>query len=199
MDLVKRFRIDQTYSISSFERHNEFKISLLNLFKTINHSSKMIDNYYTEKITKYDWPEKNNSDREWVKLIAPALCEKLIPMINKNGFDQFDITSIWFQQYHRGDSHGWHIHSDNLAGIYFLELPSTVPPTQFVNPINLKSIINTEVKEGDVLLFPSNIIHRAPLMTTDERRTIISFNVKLGNLCNWVLDNLNNPSKKREY
>jgi hypothetical protein len=34
-----------------------------------------------------------------------------------------------------------------------------------------------DIKEGDVLIFPSNLVHRAPKIKNNLRKTIISFNI----------------------
>ena len=38
-------------------------------------------------------------------------------------------------------------------------------------------VFNPKVKEGDLFIFPSFILHEAPINTSDEPRTIISFNL----------------------
>jgi len=38
-------------------------------------------------------------------------------------------------------------------------------------------VISVDVKEGDILIFPSMIIHRAPEVINDSRKTIISWNL----------------------
>ena len=35
-----------------------------------------------------------------------------------------------------------------------------------------------KVKEGDMILFPSSLLHEAPLNKSDKRRTIISYNIR---------------------
>jgi hypothetical protein len=57
-----------------------------------------------------------------------------------------------------------------------LDLPEGSPKTQLLNPINQDEIIEMDVKEGDVLTFPSFILHRAPRVDSDVVKTIISWN-----------------------
>ena len=40
-----------------------------------------------------------------------------------------------------------------------------------------KIVFDTELVEGDLYLFPSNILHRSPPNNTNKQKSIISFNV----------------------
>ena len=75
-----------------------------------------------------------------------------------------------------GDIHGWHAHSDNFTGVYYLDLPTNAPKTQIINSFTQDNILTPEVEEGDLLMFPSYVIHRAPKITENINKTIISFN-----------------------
>jgi hypothetical protein len=93
------------------------------------------------------------------------------------------IDKIWFQQYVNGNTHGWHTHGNNFTGVYYLELPNDAPKTQLVNPFSQTEIFEPDVKEGKIIIFPSYVIHRAPLVSNQNlRKTIISFNVDFENI-----------------
>ena len=95
--------------------------------------------------------------------------------MNKVGLKGVQIKDLWFQQYTKGDTHGWHVHGENFTGVYYLELGQTSPKTELIEPLS-KRKITVEASEGDVVIFPSVYIHRAPKVQSDERKTIISFN-----------------------
>ena len=59
--------------------------------------------------------------------------------------------------------------------MFYIDLPYNEVATQLYDPIN-KTIIKPKVKEGDLLTFPANILHRSPKNITDKIKTIISFN-----------------------
>ncbi len=80
------------------------------------------------------------------------------------------IELFWFQQYIQGSKFGWHQHSGHWAFVYFVELPEPDEATEFLNYGILK------VKEGDILCFPTFLVHRAPEITSNLRKTIISTN-----------------------
>jgi hypothetical protein len=61
--------------------------------------------------------------------------------------------------------------------VYYLELPTDGPKTVFKNPFNSEEIIYPDVKEGDILTFPSILEHCSPSNNSTHRKTIISFNI----------------------
>ena len=98
------------------------------------------------------------------------------------------LDAIWYQQYVENSSHGWHIHDGQFTGVYYLELPKSSPKTEFIHPFS-NNIDRVRAKEGDVIFFPSHVIHRAPT-NNKERKTIISYNFNL--LDRITKDNLEN-------
>jgi hypothetical protein len=85
------------------------------------------------------------------------------------------ISNGWFQQYTNNDFHDWHLHNEvNYTNVYYLELPDKDEKTQIYNILD-NTIIDIDIKEGDLVTFPSHLIHRSkPLQS--KRKTIISFN-----------------------
>ena len=78
-----------------------------------------------------------------------------------------------FQQYEKNSKHGWHIHGRNYTGVYYLQFDGTAK-TQVWN----NEIMNLNCEEGDIVMFPSFMIHRAPPVQNDKTKTIISFNIE---------------------
>ena len=76
------------------------------------------------------------------------------------------------------------------TGNAYLELPENSPKTELVNCFNQKEIITPDTREGNILIFPSFVIHRAPILKTECRKTIISFNIDFENISIDVLNNL---------
>ena len=164
------------YTIEKFKHHNEIKDNLLNLIeKAENDNFVDMKEYYGDNITKLDWRDSSNMDREWVQYFLPFFSKYLSAEANQKRFFEVRLPKIWFQQYQKGGKHGWHVHGDNYAGVYYLDLPQEVPKTQLL--LEDGRVITPEVEEGDILLFPSSLIHKAPENETDIQKTIISFNV----------------------
>ena len=165
---------------NSFTKHSLLKEKLLKLIDSSNAES-LIDTQGYDKISKVDWDQRNDWYRKWVQLLLPELQEYFNLEIKKLGISNVKVSALWFQQYLKNDRHGWHIHGDTFTGVYYLEFNSKSPSTEILEPITNKPI-NLKVKEGDIIIFPSFIIHRAIENQTSTRKTIISFNLCAQNI-----------------
>jgi hypothetical protein len=161
--------------ISPFAQHSELKTKLLELISTASGNS-LVDG--EDNITKTDWNVDNTIPREYLKLITRPLLQHLEQSYQSIGMLGFEIHNFWYQQYSKASTHAWHNHqAAQYTNIYYLELPDTGPKTQILNPMNSNEVITLDVKEGDIVSFPSFIFHRSPAVLDDSRKTIISFNV----------------------
>ncbi|AFB15416.1 hypothetical protein RW03080701_143 [Synechococcus phage S-RIM8] len=107
---------------------------------------------------------------------------------NRYGISSLEITDIWFQQYVTGNTHAWHVHPQTSIGfIYFVELPDSDYSTQFYH-VEQNAVIQPEVSEGQVLIFPGYYPHRSPLITSDCQKTIISGNISFNMTKSEVFD-----------
>lgn len=92
---------------------------------------------------------------------------------------EFDITNTWYQQYHLNDTHSWHFHSySNISFVYYIELNDARDSTQFYDVSN-KQIYQMNAVEGDIVIFPSSLLHRSPQLMYSKRKTVISGNINL--------------------
>jgi ectoine hydroxylase-related dioxygenase (phytanoyl-CoA dioxygenase family) len=86
------------------------------------------------------------------------------------------MHNMWFQQYNKNSHHTWHTHpSVQFSSVYYLELPDTNVSTEFKDIVN-NNIFKVDVKEGDLLVFPSSLLHRSPKNKSNKRKSVISFN-----------------------
>lgn len=88
--------------------------------------------------------------------------------INREKGDKDNI--YWFQQYLQSSSFGWHGHNAHWAMVYYVELPEMTEATEFLN------FGQFDVKEGDMIFFPTFLNHRSPEIKSNQRKTIISSN-----------------------
>jgi hypothetical protein len=130
---------------------------------------------YNDNINKVDWQFAKDFNRPWVQEFMKFLEPSLFNIANELGFTNFRIHEIWFQQYEHNGAHGWHTHSSNFTGVFYLDLPAGSPKTQLVEPFSNK-IINPDIQQNDIIIFPSFTVHRAPTNLGDKPKTIISFN-----------------------
>jgi len=163
--------------------HDKIKNRLLELINETPYQETITDNRdpatkWGSRISRCDWNYNDKKDRPWYKLFYPNFDLSVKKLMKESNYDTpLDVEDVWFQQYSDNDSHGWHIHRSQFTGVYYLEFPRGSAQTEIVSPFsNKKKKIN--VKEGDIIIFPSLWIHRATHNKT-KRKTIISFNFNL--------------------
>ena len=88
--------------------------------------------------------------------------------------DPINCGNIWFQQYRKNDFHGWHRHKRSVfSNVYYVDLPNNAIKTSFRL---LGKEFSVEVKEGQILTFPSFIEHCSKPNLFNNIKTVISFN-----------------------
>lgn len=143
------------------------KKKLLDLFNSFQH--RVIGNVITSPLDI-----KTNILEEEIKLFE-----------NECGYE-FISTEVWFQKYEQNMNHAVHTHGPTgFSSVCFIEYDkNSHKPTTFVSPFG--NYITSEleryepdVEEGDIIFFPSNLLHYAPTNLTDKIRIIMSFNLNL--------------------
>ena len=175
---MKKFELSSCYVISKFKYHNELKNELLELIDKAEYEHVVQPNAEVD-ITKTDWFLAKNADRPWVKILHDRLIEQMKEIYSFMGYDDFILDDLWFQQYQKSSGHGWHAHGSTFTNVYYLELPKETPKTEMISPFDQTSKFQFDVEEGDILAFPSYVLHRAPVNTSNVRKTIISYNTQL--------------------
>lgn len=173
---MQKYHLDCAYVITKFKYHREIKQHLLELINSANCQT-VVDAGCDTNISRADWHDAQNFKREWVKFLTPYLTKPVLEIYKELGYDGYTLHDLWFQQYYKNSGHGWHTHSANFTNVYYLDLPAGSPKTKIVSPYNQTDIIEVEVEEGDILVFPSFVIHKAPPNLINERKTIISYNI----------------------
>jgi len=133
-------------------------------------------------ISKTDWNLPISMPRHYFNHIKSSWEEYFDVIYGSLGYKNYTIDLFWFQQYYTNDTHPWHGHGKcNLSSIYYLELPDRSLETEFIDPIT-KKIFKYEVQEGDIITFPSLLIHRSPINLTANRKTIIAVNSSINDV-----------------
>ena len=96
-----------------------------------------------------------------------------------------DLVEMWYQKYYNMVDHKAHCHGfTGWSSIIYVEFdPEIHESTRFFSPFRQPwdcdvEVFQPKVKEGDMILFPSSLLHEAPLNKSDTRRTIISYNIR---------------------
>ena len=136
-----------------------------------------------EKISFTDWKMPSNIERPYFEETFKTILKKYYLKISKKLYGKHSniikliIHNYWFQMYDKDSTHVWHTHAERqFTNVYFLELSNKKYAT------NIFGIKNLNVREGDLLTFPSYLLHRSPVNKTNERKTIISFNTSFDSL-----------------
>ena len=164
---------------SKLKNHDELKNSLLALVEDSNYFSPKIENCEVN-ISKTDWDFATDFTRPWVEKFLNYSLDHISNTYSECGYNHVEIFDIWFQQYLNNSEHGWHIHSHNFTNVYYLELPVDAPKTILVNPYNQKTMIELDVEEGDIVFFPSYVLHKTGKNKSEKRKTIVSYNLNVG-------------------
>jgi uncharacterized RmlC-like cupin family protein len=95
------------------------------------------------------------------------------------------FTDMWYQTFTGGQEHDVHNHGyTGWSGVIYVEHDEDVHvPTHFYGQGykahgGYVEHFEPPVKEGDLIIFPSTVPHRAFVNASDTQRTIISFNMK---------------------
>jgi len=190
--VLQKHRLDSFYIVSQLPNHYTLKAPILNSIDKFKQSSiHNIDNFYSDRITKFDWDNSKDLTREWTLLIYDTLNSYLSLTAKNMGYQSSVIHDIWFQQYYNMDTHGWHSHGNNFTAVYYLELNELSPKTELIEPFSLNKKIIPNVKEGNIIIHPSYVLHRSPIIDNNIRKTIIACNLDFINPHPDILSKLN--------
>ena len=166
---MRLYDLKSFYIITDIKEHKENKDRLLSLINNMEASS--VDN-----VSKTDWNLPRENKRHYKDLFLKIIHPYLNEMTDKLKFKLCKISNVWYQSYEKNSTHDWHVHPEvNYTNVYYLNLPDENIKTQLYD-IKENKIIDIELKEGQLLTFPANILHRSPINTSNSVKTIISFN-----------------------
>ena len=153
--------------IFSVEDHDYWKPKLLESIekmKEVNNIQLNAEGYYYD----YNIPKK---PRTYKQLMDNILLPYISEIEEMYGLSLDKISTYWFQQYLQASSFGWHQHNGHWAVVYYVELPEMRESTEFLNYGQF------DLKEGDIIFFPTFLIHRSPEIISNQQKTIIASNI----------------------
>lgn len=174
---MSNFEISCQYNISKVNAHQQVRDKMLELIDFADFSSPFFPSAEVN-ITKTDWNHATSGDREWVKYFSKYFTDVIHQSVKQLGYSGYEINELWFQQYVNHGEHGWHVHGSNFTAVYYLELPLDSPRTELFEP-HTKRRFTLNVNEGDLVIFPGFILHKAGKNRSVHRKTIISFNLNV--------------------
>ena len=162
--------------INKIKEHLEIKKIILKQIQDTPKSS-------FEEVSLTDWKIPSNVRRPYFEETFEPILKKYYLKICKKLYGKHSNTvrliihNYWFQVYNKNSSHVWHTHCGaQFTNVYFVELSNKTYATDI---FGIKNLI---IKEGDLLTFPSYLLHRSPINKASERKIIISFNTSFDSL-----------------
>lgn len=119
-----------------------------------------------------DYHLSKDIPRLYETLAMPHVLEHMRAFEKQHNFSGIELHHLWFQWYREGDYHDWHVHPYcHFTNVFYINLPDTSLATRVYGT-------DIVVQEGDILTFPSFILHQAPIVDNSEK-IIISFNTNI--------------------
>ena len=164
--LANQPKLPDHVHVFDVEGHEQYKPLLLKSIEEMVEKYNIVPN---EKGYLYDYPI--DAPRPYQKLFEQVIYPYVMEIGEMYGLkpENKKIT-IWFQQYFQNTDFGWHQHNGHWAVVYYLELPEISEATEFLN-------YDMQLKEGQLIFFPTFLVHRSPIIKSNTRKTIIATNV----------------------
>ena len=186
------------YQITDVVDHSVMKLDVLDLIDNMASKELTTTGYHGKHnsiISNTNWDDKTDIKGEiWPYfLTSNDQINYFNSIVNKfpdRKWNRKTIDVSWFNQYYAnsGSEHPWHHHAKSICepyrknwckdftNIYYVELDDKSLTTILKDPETDEEII-PDVKEGQILTFAADILHKSPRNFTDSRKTVISFNV----------------------
>ncbi len=177
---IKRIKISDCVCQAKLIDHDRIKDRILyEIERDVCNETSGGDEPYnvSDRVSKLDWTKADDFNRPWVKIFLPHFKKTMNSFLAEMGYAIYDLEQVWYQQYLKGDTHGWHTHGSMYTGVYYLEFSKECSRTELYSPFDFKKH-TIKAKEGDIIMFPTHLIHRGP-PNTSEKKTIVSFNFRV--------------------
>lgn len=164
-------------AVCDVKNHIAEKANVLSAIAKHGTHSKIIQD---QRISNTDWHLQDLPRSYWNDYVFPLVNPVVVEFLQGLRSEGLELNAIypnfWFQQYEPGDFHGWHLHPGTMYnGVYFVELEGEVQ-TEFSYR---GARFTVPVSEGQVVLFPSTLLHRSPPNTSNSRKTSVAFNINI--------------------
>jgi hypothetical protein len=167
---MRQYEVPAHIFVSKVPNHQELKPKILEAIKREPSQSVHASG---QKISKTDFfkdPEIKRSYYDIIKLPIEnhlqEVCDKLQMQLRQDNY-------FWFQQYEYGDFHNYHTHDTAYSCVYYVQLESESPKTTF---IYMGNEFEFNINEGDILTFPSYLMHRSKPNFSKFTKTIVACN-----------------------
>jgi predicted 2-oxoglutarate/Fe(II)-dependent dioxygenase YbiX len=169
-------------SVPNHQQNKDVLLPLImsNLEKT---QGKQKDKWHCEVNTEFF--DSGESYEKYMGLIVNSIYPALDNMLNEMPLvkpKSSKVSNIWYNYYQKGHSQEIHTHSGKatFSGVYVLSADEVNKTVFYSYASSLvkhskESKQLTEAKEGDIILFPSNLLHY--VLPCEKERVTIAFNI----------------------
>lgn len=186
--LIEKFAVP--FVIFSLENWQEKKKIILNSLP--DYTKYKLDSPNTKNgfcdVNHYsDYFENFDKSPEYASDVISCITNEITKFCDYTKKD-WRMTNLWFQVYEKYNNFSIHNHGpEGWSAVLYVEFDSDKHhSTVFYSPypswekenLGAYKTFSPEVKEGDLIIFPSSLQHEAVANFSDEKRTIISFNLK---------------------
>jgi hypothetical protein len=129
-----------------------------------------------EEIHKSDYPSVNVR-RPWLDEFFTAVRPCMEEIQAALEVKSWSISGAWYQWYEHGDFHMKHMHPGcSFSAVYFMELPNSSVKTRIYSDSGSAAVKIPDISEGEVLFFPSAMMHESPPNFSGGRKIVVAFN-----------------------
>ena len=149
------------------DKHHKFKNKILKEIDKTPASN-------IQGVYKTDWETDSSIKRSYWEDYIKEIANRCIDILKKDLYGNINKKTWhhnhWFHVYTKDSRFDWHNHSEsNFSGIYYISLPNKKYKTEFTD-------MDLSIEEGNLLIFPSFLLHRSPLIKDQTKKIIVSFN-----------------------
>ncbi len=172
-------------------------INILNKHIDKSHTSKKND--YSSKLASQIQNEIKISSLMISKNLSKELVKNIKDYLKKSNIGkikEIKITNLWVVRQYKNEYNPIHYHDGEISGVGYLQIPKNMNQNKSVKNKKFKtngtidfingqknflsnSIYNLKPKLGDLLIFPSYLMHSAYPFNVDGERRSFSFNAKI--------------------
>ena len=172
-------------------------INILNRHIDKSHTSKKND--YSSKLASQIQNEIKISSLMVSKNLSKELVKNIKDYLKKSDLGkvkEIKITNLWVVRQFKNEYNPIHYHDGEISGVGYLQIPKNMNQNKSVKNKKFKtngtidfingqknflsnSIYNLKPKLGDLLIFPSYLMHSAYPFNVDGERRSFSFNAKI--------------------
>ena len=172
-------------------------INILNRHIDKSHTSKKND--YSSKLASQIQNEIKISSLMVSKNLSKELVKNIKDYLKKSDLGkvkEIKITNLWVVRQFKNEYNPVHYHDGEISGVGYLQIPKNMNQNKSVKNKKFKtngtidfingqknflsnSIYNLKPKLGDLLVFPSYLMHSAYPFNVDGERRSFSFNAKI--------------------